>query len=59
MSIGDGAAQVAASPYSTGGGGTVFEHRYAATVLGCLLTGDSVAGLGDDVRPIMVRFQAK
>lgn len=58
MSIGDAGSQVAASPYSTGGGGTVFEHRYAATVLGCLLTGDSVPGLGDDAAPIMVRFQA-
>lgn len=58
MSIGDVGSQVAASPYSTGGGGTVFEHRYAATVLGCLLSGDPVPGLGDDVRPIMVCFQA-
>ncbi|WIY05604.1 hypothetical protein QRX60_17765 [Amycolatopsis mongoliensis] len=58
MPIGDVGSQVAASPYSTGGGGTVFEHRYAATVLGCLLTGDPVPGLGDDAGPIMVRFQA-
>ncbi|MFC4859199.1 hypothetical protein [Actinophytocola glycyrrhizae] len=58
MSIGDARSHVAASPYSTGGGGTVFEHRYAATVLGCLLTGDPVTGLGDDARPILVRFQA-
>ncbi len=47
-----------ASPYATGGGGTVLEHRYGATLLGNLLTGDPVPELGDDVTPISVRFQA-
>jgi hypothetical protein len=46
MFIGDAGSHVAASPYSRGGGGTVFEHRYAATVLSCLLIGDPVPGIG-------------
>jgi WD40 repeat protein len=45
------------SPYSTGGGGTVLEHRYGAILLGQLLLGDPVPELGDDVVPIEVRFQ--
>lgn len=47
-----------ASPYSTGGGGTVLEHRYGAVLLADLLIGDPVPGLGDDVEPIEIRFQA-
>lgn len=47
-----------ASPYSTGGGGTRLEHRYGATLLVALLTGDPVTELGDDVTPRSVRFQA-
>lgn len=48
----------AASPYATGGGGTVLEHRFGAVLLACLLTADPVVGLGDDVDPIEVVFQA-
>jgi len=29
----DNGAHIAASPYSTGGGGTVLEHRYGAVLL--------------------------
>jgi hypothetical protein len=46
------------TPYSTGGGGTVLEHVYGATLLGDLLTGDPVPMLGDDAVPVSVRFQA-
>jgi molybdopterin-guanine dinucleotide biosynthesis protein len=49
---------VAATPYSTGGGGTNFEQAFAATQLVALLRGDSVQLLGDDVRLGSVRFQA-
>src|SRR5512132_4073331 len=48
----------AASPYSTGGGGTVLEHRYGAVLLAHLLTGDPVTELGDDLAPVQVAFQA-
>lgn len=47
-----------ASPYATGGGGTVLEHRYGAVLLACLLTGDPVTELGDDTTPVAVCFQA-
>ncbi|MFF6860729.1 tetratricopeptide repeat protein [Streptomyces ardesiacus] len=47
-----------ASPYSTGGGGTVLEHRYGALLLSHLLTGDPLSELGDDVTPDEVVFQA-
>jgi hypothetical protein len=46
------------NPYSTGGGGTVFEHRYGALLLGRLLTGESVPGLGDEFEPQAIQFQA-
>ncbi|MGW4343739.1 hypothetical protein ACWEL8_01350 [Streptomyces sp. NPDC004690] len=52
----DGAEQVA-SPYSTGGGGTVLEHRFGAVLLAHLLLGDPVPALGDEVTPVEVRFQ--
>jgi hypothetical protein len=42
----------------TGGGGVVLEHRYGATLLAALLTGDPVAALGPDARPLRIRFQA-
>lgn len=48
-----------ASPYSTGGGGTVLEHRYGAVLLSHLLTGTPVPGLGDAVTPVRIRFQAR
>ncbi|MBT2367134.1 hypothetical protein J7E88_17925 [Streptomyces sp. ISL-10] len=47
-----------ASPYSTGGGGTVLEHRYGALLLSHLLTADPVTELGDDVTPHEIGFQA-
>jgi hypothetical protein len=47
-----------ASPYSTGGGGTVLEHRYGAALLAALLTGDPLSELGDKAIPFCVRFQA-
>jgi hypothetical protein len=40
------------TPYSTGGGGTVLEHVYGATLLADLLTGDPVPMLGDDAVPM-------
>ena len=49
----------AASPYSTGGGGTVLEHRYGALMLCHLLTGDPVPELGDDATVVRVVFQAR
>src|SRR6266567_3790157 len=51
-------APMTASPYSTGGGGTVLEHRYGAVLLAHLLAGDPVPTLGDDATPVSVRFQA-
>lgn len=48
-----------ASSYATGGGGTVFEHRYGATLLARLLTGDSIPSLGDDFLPVQVAFQCR
>ncbi|SEB90442.1 hypothetical protein [Streptomyces sp. TLI_105] len=47
-----------ASPYATGGGGTVLEHRYGALLLSHLLTADPLAELGDDVTPDELVFQA-
>ncbi|MFF5171890.1 hypothetical protein ACFY3U_04565 [Micromonospora sp. NPDC000089] len=47
----------AASPYSTGGGGTVLEHTYGAVLLAALLQRSPVRGLGEDVTPTEVRFQ--
>ncbi|WP_078898789.1 PQQ-like beta-propeller repeat protein [Streptomyces sp. KE1] len=52
-------ASASASPYSTGGGGTVFEHHYGAVLLSHLLTRTPVPGLGDEVTPVEVRFQAR
>jgi hypothetical protein len=49
---------VGANPYASGGGGTVLEHRLGAVLLACLLTADPASGLGDDVDPIEVTFQA-
>lgn len=49
---------LSATPYVTGGGGIVLEHRYGATLLAALLTGDPVSVLGPDARPLRVRFQA-
>lgn len=44
------------SPYSTGGGGTRFEHRLGALFLARVLTGTSVSELGEHV-PRQVAFQ--
>ncbi|MFF5971108.1 PQQ-binding-like beta-propeller repeat protein [Streptomyces sp. NPDC012769] len=50
---------IGAGPYSTGGGGTVLEHRFGAVLLSHLLTGTPVPGLGDAVTPVRIRFQAR
>lgn len=50
--------QVVVNPYSSAGGGTVLEHQYGATLLSRLLTGDPIFGLGDHVKPTLIRFQA-
>jgi hypothetical protein len=47
-----------ASPYSTGGGGVVLEHRFGAVLLTHLLTGHPVPALGDDLAPRSVYLQA-
>lgn len=47
-----------ASSYSTAGGGIRLEHRYAATLLAAVLSGDPVTELGDRVVPMRVRLQA-
>ncbi|MFI4989787.1 MAG: hypothetical protein ACHQHO_02565 [Solirubrobacterales bacterium] len=56
----DGSADgpATASPYSTGGGGTVLEHRYGAVLLAALLTGDPVPGLPSAFAATEVAFQA-
>ncbi|MFG3343055.1 hypothetical protein [Glycomyces sp. NPDC048151] len=48
-----------ASPYSTGGGGTVFEQQYGAIVLSHMLTAEPIDELGGEVAPVEVTFQAK
>ena len=48
-----------ASPYATGGGGTVLEHRYGALLLSHLLTGDPLPELGSDATVTRVAFQAR
>jgi hypothetical protein len=58
MASADGESRAVASPYSTGGGGTVLEHRYGAVLLASLLTSDPLPELGDDVEPISVHFQS-
>src|SRR6266566_588298 len=58
MTVADAGPPVGASPYATGGGGTVLEHRYGAVLLAGLLTGSPVTELGDDAAPVSVRFQA-
>ncbi|MFC9337422.1 hypothetical protein ACFT0G_03150 [Streptomyces sp. NPDC057020] len=48
------------SLYSSGGGGTVLEHRYAAVLLSALLTGSSLDELGDAlIEPAEIRLQAR
>ncbi len=51
--------EAAASPYATGGGGTVLEHRYGAVLLAHLLAGDPLVELGADTTVVRVVFQAK
>ena len=48
-----------ASPYATGAGGTVLEHRYGALLLSHLLTGDPLPELGSDATVTRVAFQAR
>ncbi|MFC9797220.1 hypothetical protein ACFVJI_31830 [Streptomyces sp. NPDC127584] len=46
--------------YSSGGGGTVLEHRYAAVLLSALLTGSALDELGDAlIEPEQIRLQAR
>jgi hypothetical protein len=45
-------------PYATGGGGVVLEHQFGAFLLACLLGGEAVPLLGDEVTPSSIRFQA-
>ncbi|WP_405468139.1 PQQ-binding-like beta-propeller repeat protein [Streptomyces anulatus] len=49
----------AVGPYSTGGGGTVLEHRFGAVLLSHLLTRRPVPALGDHITPTHVRFQGR
>jgi hypothetical protein len=44
--VGRDAAEQVASPYATGGGGTVLEHDFGAVLLAHLLLGDLVPALG-------------
>ncbi|WP_406300413.1 hypothetical protein OG948_34195 (plasmid) [Embleya sp. NBC_00888] len=53
-----GAGRGATNSYSTGGGGTVLEHRYGAWILAHLLLGDAISELGDRVRLTHVTFQS-
>jgi hypothetical protein len=46
-----------ASPYATGGGGTVLEHPCGAVLLAALLLRHPVLGLGDGFTLREVRFQ--
>ena len=46
------------SPYATGGGGIVLEHRFGAALLACLLAGEPIPLLGDETTPRSIRFQA-
>ncbi|MEU0840124.1 hypothetical protein ABZ370_11715 [Streptomyces sp. NPDC005962] len=55
--VGRDESEQGANPYSTGGGGTVLEHRFGAVLLAHLLLSDPVPALGDDVMPVAVRFQ--
>ncbi|MFE2032839.1 hypothetical protein ACFXBB_06145 [Streptomyces scopuliridis] len=55
--VGRDEAEQVTSPYSTGGGGTVLEHRFGAVLLAHLLLSDPVSALGDDATPVAVRFQ--
>src|SRR2546423_1878268 len=50
--------RLAASPYATGGGGTVLEHKLGAVFLTHLLVGDPIPELGDNFVPLSVGFQA-
>lgn len=54
----DGGVPKPANPYSTGGGGTVLEHRYGAVLLTSLLAGDPIPNLGDNVVPVRIALQA-
>ncbi|CAL9496490.1 NACHT domain-containing protein [Streptomyces sp. enrichment culture] len=53
-----GKNKAGASPYATGGGGTVLEHRYGAVLLAHLLTETPLPALGADVGLVDVSFQA-
>lgn len=48
-----------ASPYSTGGGGTVLEHRYGAVLLTYLLSGSVLPELGRASAPTSIEYQTR
>lgn len=51
-------SRASASPESTGGSGTVAEHRLGGAVLAALLLGEPLPGLGGVLVPTDVTFQA-
>lgn len=51
-------SRASASPESTGGSGTVAEHRLGGAVLAALLLGEPLIGLGGVLVPTDVTFQA-
>lgn len=53
------AEPASAISYSTGGGGTVLEHRYGAFVLAHLLSGAPLTELHDQATLVDVHFQAR
>ncbi len=58
MSVGRGRQRDGAAPFASGGSGIVVERLYGAVLLSCLLTGDAVTELGDQMVLESVRFQA-
>lgn len=55
---GSSRARASASPESTGGSGTVAEHRLGGAVLAALLLREPLPGLGGELVPTDVTFQA-
>lgn len=45
------------SPYSTGGGGVILEHEFAAVALASVLLAEPVVGLGNDFTARRVGLQ--
>jgi hypothetical protein len=57
--LADPASTAGPTTYSTGGGGTVLEHRFGAVVLSHVLARTPMPALGDHVTAQWVRFQAR